>query len=351
MVCGMSNAYQRTALSICATALVLAAGCSASGTVHDRSSDAASPLAEYMKHTPATAGLGGHGFRLTDEPPEQSAEELRQHRHMEELTAECMRDAGFEYVPAPVEHDYAGPDAFDEAYSLEPADFAEQYGYGLTTIDFTWANAPEDDDPNEDIRDALGEAARDAYDDALWGERDEDSGLRDRSGCHDQAYAEAVDAHEPNLDDVSREFDPLFDDVDALFDRVHRDLRVAALVGEWQECMADHGFSGFEELDQPYWSIHARASEVSVPEHEAPATTGDDAGVIVEGDSRFVIAPEELKQLQDYETELAAADFGCREQHESDYRTVALELEEEFVDAHRDELERYRGFLHGHGDS
>ncbi|WP_166346652.1 hypothetical protein [Phytoactinopolyspora limicola] len=348
----MRSTYQRTALSLAAAALAVA-GCSNNETDDDGERAASGPLAEFMNRTPATAGLSGRGSGITDNHPEPSAEEIRQQHHMEELVADCMRDAGFEYVPRPVKDDEdSGPAQFDEAYALEPADFAEQYGYGITTIFYNQANnLPEGDDPNADIRDALSEAARDAYDDALWGRRDEESGDRDNSGCYDQAHAETVDTDEPNLDDVSQEFDPLFDDVEALFERVRNDPRVTALVGEWQECMADQGFAGLEELDDPYMLIEDKTFEASVPEDEAPATMGDDGGVIVEGDSRSIIAPEKLKELRKHEIELATADFGCREQHEDDYRTVALELEEEFVDAHRDELERYRDFLHGSGDS
>ncbi|NED95383.1 hypothetical protein G1H11_08655 [Phytoactinopolyspora alkaliphila] len=348
----MRNTHQRTAWFLGAAALVLTAGCSASGsgTDTDDGHNATGPLAEFMPHSPATTGLGGHGFRLTDEPPEHSDHEILHQRRIEELVAECMRDAGFEYVPESLENDDTGLPAFDEAYALEPGEFAEQYGYGLTTITFTGAaNEPEQDGPNDDIRDALSESARKAYDAALWGEQNEDSGIRDSTGCYDQAHAKAGDDG-PTLDEISVEFDPLFEDVDALFDRVRRDPRVSAAVGDWQECMADHGFPGFDELDQPYWSVHQQASEVSVPEDELPATAGEDGGVIIEGDARFVIDPQDLARLKEYETELATADFRCRDEHEHTYRDVALELEEEFVDAHRSELERYREIVAGQGD-
>ncbi|NDL58026.1 hypothetical protein [Phytoactinopolyspora mesophila] len=348
----MTNNYQRTALSFCAATFLLMTGCSKTDTADgpDADHDTSGPLAEFMSHTPVTSGFGRHGFRADDDVPEHSEEEFRQHRHVEESVAECMRDAGFEYVPTTLENDDTGPNEFDEAYSLEPAEFAEQFGYGLTTIIFTsTANEPREPDPNEEIQENLGGAAREAHDDALWGKQDEDSGLRENSGCYDQAYADMVD-DQPNLDEISSEFDALFNDVDALFDRVDRDPRVSAMVDEWRECMAGQGFSGFEELDQPYWSIQDRASEVSVPEAEAASTSGD-VGVIVEGDTRFVIAPQVLAELQKHEIELATADLQCRAQHEAAYHEVAMELEEEFVDAQRAELERYREFLHGSGAS
>lgn len=100
---------------------------------------------------------------------EWSAEDVnRRLAQMEESIAACMAEQGFDYTPvdwSPTEVDLsAGLDM--QAGTLE---FAEQFGYGITTDPF--ASGLEDVvDPNEAYVAAMSDAERDAYFAALYGE-------------------------------------------------------------------------------------------------------------------------------------------------------------------------------------
>jgi len=91
-----------------------------------------------------------------DEESMQREEDERM-RAMEEAVAACMAEQGFEYIPVDhstrtvVVHD-------DEEEDIESVEWAQQYGYGVTTE--PWADeAPSVEeewvDPNEDYVNAM----------------------------------------------------------------------------------------------------------------------------------------------------------------------------------------------------
>lgn len=317
-------------------------GCSAGSNGPDddagsANDEASSPLAEYLGQSPFA---GGFGQQVGDdwEPSEQ---DRLNHRRYEEAVADCMQEAGFEYVPRTM--DLSGtPATYDEAYSLEPAEFAAQYGYGITTLMFTAENN-QVTDPNEQIRSALSPSARQAYEATLWGEGDVDGDPAAAPSCSNRAYAEAYDDGDigVTVDQIMTELSALFDDLDALHERVSRDPRVVDAVESWRRCMADGGYPELDHPDDAAADIVVRAYDAMVPADEGEVA--GDAGVVVEGDARFVIDPREFAELQREEIALAGVDYACREAHyTATLVEVAGQLEREFVQAHRNDLERYR---------
>lgn len=97
------------------------------------------------------------------------------HEERQGIVAACMAEQGFDYAPVP----YAGEDLGE---ALVPADlgvapgtreFAEQYGYGLSTVSRA-ATVPEQQtqDPNQEMVAAMSPAEREAYLEALTGTQD-----------------------------------------------------------------------------------------------------------------------------------------------------------------------------------
>lgn len=320
-----------------------------------------SPLAEYMGETAAAVQGAGAGMAFGGgggEPYEPTEEELQQQREYEEVVASCMAEQGFEYVPNVVTPDeYTSP--FEEAYSLPPDEFAAEYGYGVSTLRVEEADLPED--PNQEIRESLSPEAREAYEEALTGdlsgpveveegEEPTPPSIEDR-GCFGQASAEVFGVDESQMFGPRSEFQGLMQDLSRLAQRVQNDPRVAEATEQWQQCMADAGYPDFERVDGPRQSVFQRMAElqgIGGPPTEAPPEGGaegeegsESAGAVVMDPQE--IDPADLEELQEYELAVANADFDCREEHYTDIaEEVRYELEEEFVEEHRAELEQYR---------
>src|SRR5665647_1165746 len=88
---------------------------------------------------------------------------------MEDLVATCMAEQGFDYTPV----DYAamGLDLTGETLGLEwgSKEFAEQYGYGITTNPALGADAEQPEDPNAEYVAGMTPTEQEAYYTALYG--------------------------------------------------------------------------------------------------------------------------------------------------------------------------------------
>ncbi|NED95384.1 hypothetical protein G1H11_08660 [Phytoactinopolyspora alkaliphila] len=344
---------------------LLLAGCSGApdestseNTTGQSSGDQQSPLAEYVGDTISQGFRGGGVLVAVGRGEEADSDTERQKfRQVQELVAECMRDEGFDYVPETLEDLEATTADFNDAFALEPEEFAHTYGYGITTLRGSKSD-DETPDPNQAIRDGLSDSAKDAYDQALWGDLTamlnaegagdvigEPGELESLDhGCHGRASEEVYDMEGGSVvSSDDGEFNGLFDDIFALQERIRRDSRVVAATEEWQHCMADAGHPDLETPDDPVSSVLNRLDQLqssdddtdeqsssSVTAGEFPSETSD-------------IDPEALRKLQEYEIDLATADYSCQQEHyEEVYRDVAFDMEREFVDANQAELERYR---------
>ncbi|MGH9230541.1 MAG: hypothetical protein ACRD07_17755 [Acidimicrobiales bacterium] len=270
-----------------------------------------------------------------------SDQERQQERLVQELVARCMRVQGFEYVPENVEpeHTAGGP------FALPPDEFAAQYGFGVTTIDAEDV-ARAEADPNQAIADALSPQAREVYRRALYGE----AGARPlpgwvqplpgaaqpeaeppgHGGCYQEAQDELYGPPGTSPDGLAAAYAELEPELSALEDRVGRDPRVQAARGEWSGCMTDAGHPGFRTPDEPPQTIRDRLR----------ALIGS-AGRI-DGRAPGVADPAQLQALRDLELALARADRACRAGHDQVVYEVRVDLQEQFIENHRDLLERYR---------
>lgn len=339
------------------------------GTADQASDDGEelSPLEEYMGENSGFAS--GGRMTVAFSAGDLDEEERRRMRQVEELVATCMQEAGFEYMPVDPFGGETKDDPFADAFALPPDEFAREYGYGMTTLIDPDAADEEATDPNQEIREGLSEAALEAYDRALWGDMAQmsaDGGavavkpvpgetgppeIEDQ-GCHGEVRTEVYgeDGGMMGGPDLG-EFDGLFEDLEALRQRIESDPRVTEATGEWAACMAEAGYGDVEAVNDPEDSVMERMSELYGWDDEAPS---DDEGGNADagGPSVTVGGPgagaadvdeEALAELQEYEIAVATADYECEQEHFTDSRQeVAWGFEEDFVDEHRTELERYR---------
>lgn len=179
---------------------------------------------------------------------------------IEELTAECMAELGFQYTPV----DYSsqgGMVVSSEADDIpwDTLEFAEQYGYGATTN--PWGDEqplPEETgeewvDPNQEYVETMSETEQQAYWEALYGvqnfdETDPEAEYEynwEDAGCQGAASNEVYgDMGMGGSDD---EFTALQEDMNAMWEASMADPRIAELNAEWATCMADAGYAGLAE--------------------------------------------------------------------------------------------------------
>jgi len=240
----------------------------------------------------------------------------------EDGVARCMGDLGFEYVPAPdsyvsvAQEDLEGPHPGSREY-------AQEYGYGIARAPGIVTSSGED--PNQEIVEGLAPEALAEYEIALngdvatWG--DEPPPL-EKQGCRGQGLADVW----------SGEPDPLAAEAQAELERIETELvpadeRVAALDARWAACMADAGHPGLIS--------HSAAKEALAEEYLAG---GAGAGAI--GEDGLTKAE---RSFLEREIAQATADWRCREDlgYDAVVREVRDAFEQEFVDAHRAELDAW----------
>jgi hypothetical protein len=292
---------------------------------------------------------GGAGFSIAVRAggaQQPSEEELAKQRKVEDATAACMKTAGFDYVAVPPEQN--AKSKFTDAFNLPPDKFAQQYGYGISTID--WSKAGDDDtNPNTKIRSALSPAAQKAYDKALNGPNATGNGAvviqgpskngQQDLGCRGKAVEQVYGKGQDRAADFKK-FDSLFKDIQALQKRIDADQRVVDATSSWSDCMADSGHSGFKKVDEPRTQVQTKLDALT---GNTPPAKGGPSKTITGPPSFDKVDAAKLSDLRKFEIDLAVADQKCKAKGYDDaYKKVQYEQEKEFVDQHKAELESYR---------
>lgn len=280
---------------------------------------------------------------------EQEAAAARERQAYEQAIADCMATQGFTYEVAARD---AGAGADAGIWGLPRDEFVATYGYGITTISPAEAGGARG--ANGERLEAMSPAERTAYHRALYGDAlpldDDGYVVRTREpvpaapddatpGCA-MIASQSVEADDGRAAPTSTldRFQPLRDDMQQLWERVDDDPRVRAAAATWAGCMADAGFPGHEWPDDP---------EAEVVERLGALTTGavDPAGETVglpALDDAAERDPQAVEELRDFELEIAAADHACIGPFADVRYDVQVEVEQDFVDEHRDQLEAYR---------
>lgn len=268
-----------------------------------------------------------------------------QQREVEELVAECMAEQGFEYVPV----DYASmsqPAVEDPEVEWGTREFAEQYGYGMST----WPGMEEEpspeeagwEDPNQAYVEAMSETERDAYYVALHGEMSGPEPGEEEEWEYDWTQAGCQGSSQQAIQEkyglAGEEMTALQEEMELLWTQIQADERLTALTTQWSDCMADAGYTGLAAMED--------AQNALMEEQNAIYDEVYGSGEAVE-ESEWEKLEEEVQkrtaELTEKEIATAVADFDCREDigFEKVQVEVTNEYQQTFVDTHRDELEAW----------
>lgn len=330
--------------------VLLISGCGKDGTPSASGSSPAqdkSPLSEYMGSDFTSSGGGGFRVAIGGSDEQPTEEQLANRRKVEDAIAKCMRDQGFRYVPVPPEAN--AKDKFAEAFQLPPDKFAEQYGYGISTIDFSKADS---EDPNSKIRDALSAKAQAAYDKALNGQQQSPQSSDGGSakvtngggigGCRAKALDEVYGAGtaagkgEGKAQEMRR-FDSLFQDLETLRKRIADDPKVVEAAKTWADCMADAKQTGLNKPDDAREKVMQKFNQL------LGVQPGQKKGISIGPDSLKNIDPAKLADVRKYELAVAKADYDCRQKgYDQTYKDVQYAAEREFIQDHKTILEQFK---------
>ena len=266
----------------------------------------------------------------------------------EERVAACMAEQGFTYIPfidggpTVTFHDDGGPD-------WASREFAELYGLGISTdAPFTgqswgWDATTAPPDPNQELLDAMSDGERAAWGAAMSG----GSTVDNPTGC--QMARTPIRWGTGTIED--REFLQLEVELTLLWGRIERDPRNAAIDTEWASCMALSGFSDLRDplsmsndVMRPEWSLIRYGPGWQQRMNAWDWVANPDGPDFPDPD------PVAVAAFQDREIAMAIASYDCREQVDYAARRLAigLEMQQQFIDANRHELEAWAQFAESH---
>lgn len=337
-------------------------------------------------------------FSGPDDPAEAEAYYLDQERRAQEVTATCMAEQGFEYIPFVWEE---GFDPYYDAEATEEERRAEQ-GFGMAYwllfeeefVDFQYEEE-NNPDPNWEIQEAMSEAEREAYYYALHGDQPDESLFedfdwenateeeqmafdeqmnrlweeREWKGCYEAGYEEVWGGQ-----DVWESFDDEFDMWEDIDLRVKADPRLIEHQQKWASCMSDAGFDFDDQedmwmtLDEEFMTIVDWGEDNfgfedpgimpimdedgnPVENEDGSFTFTDSAGNIYtqqEVDEYYdeLYGPKydeaELTEFMDYEISVALADWECGGDFWEFQSEIYEEYQNEWVAENKDALDAWK---------
>jgi hypothetical protein len=261
-------------------------------------------------------------------------------RQVEELSAECMAEQGWEYVPVDYSQTGGGVSFDGEEWKPDEREWVEQYGYGAVRypgyeeMNTPIVDGPEFVDPNADYLATLSESEVTAYYEALYGptpsEEDMESGSFEwrweDSGCNGWATHE-LQGEDPMQSD---EFAPLMTAMQEFWESQSSAPAIAELDRAWSTCMAEQGEPGFTQRFEAQDSIYTELN--AVYETQTEGIDLDDPALVA---------------IWEREVALALIDLDCRER--TDYTQEQLRLqfeaEEQFITDHQAELDALKAAI------
>lgn len=331
----------------------------------------------------ATAAPAGplSDFLDADAPADSTAFWEESDRKVQELTAECMQQQGFEYTP--VVQSRTSPDPNAEANKLwGTRKYAEKYGFGIHLTPMGVLEPLEEFvDPNQEYVEAMSPAEQQAYWTALHGsgwaapvpdpvvgstpDPPSTTGETTSSqvmsgeqsvpiapdgpstapsvgmaemGCNGRSAAEVYGDREALYDDP--EVAAMWDEFKRASDEIGSEPDVVAATEAWSSCLADRGFPGHDDPEGVDDELYDRWSQM----YGMTMTEVDDSvGLAVEPSTGPAVpGTDEIEAFKHDEIVLAIADFECRGDLEELRRTKQFAMEEGFVAEHLEVLTRIR---------
>jgi len=288
-------------------------------------------------------------------------------RWREEFIAACMAEQGFTYYPRL----HTRPTVvISEGPARGTREFAERYGFGFAAdnrgggVVGTTATINTEDDPNWSPINTMSDAEWEAWSYALTGEvligRTLPWGaFGTSSSCSGQAW----ESFQPQ---VMSEFMALSGEVSWFGHSIQAHPQMLALTSEWTACLAAKGYPtrlrdpiqlweslnrewrGVEDLDPTMRFMAAWDWDTypdGPPDWDSGPGGGDrlrDAMPRLEPDAWAAFRAAQA-EFETREMALALADVECRESLDFDARALVInhQLQQEFVDRNRDELEAW----------
>jgi|GEM_PF-570263 len=259
---------------------------------------------------------------------------------MEELVAECMVEEGFDYTP--VDYTAMGLDLTGSELGAEwgTAEFAQEYGYGLTTSPVLGdGTAPED--PNAEYVAGMSASEQDAYYRALYGDGYEtlstDPEAAATTSWEDLGCTGAAQNEMLGVEGEEDEFTALQEEMAAMLASADADPRLNQANADWAACMAGRGHPDLAAVGDAEAAI---ADELATLQQEAYAAATDPTTGAVDSDTAEAALAEPRAELAEREIATAVDDVECRA--ESGYDDVRAEVDAEyqaeFLAEHRAEL-------------
>lgn len=298
---------------------------------------------------------------------ESSAEMRAKQLEQEELVAQCMREAGWEYTPVDWEAQFGNDAAADDA-ELSPEEYGEKYFYGITRSYELYelpyllgeenpdVTTPEFVDPNSEYVQSLTADEQTQYYEDLQGPPwepplDEEGGDAyvppplEEQGCYGQASAEVYGESPWNDPEISTRMNELFEDLENA-------PSVKAAQQDWKTCMDERDEDyDFKDANSVYQYFERRKFELGgaeLVETDFDVTTGEPLDPDIDtsnlwtssydenGEGYVVIGqPEaltesEIETLRTEEQTVWTDDQAC--QDESDLLDARRDAEQELVD-------------------
>jgi len=287
---------------------------------------------------PLTEMLNGAlGLNVT--PAEQERQWAEQNRRQEELIAQCMTEAGFEYIPNLPTSTTNVADLF----RMDDREWVAQFGYAMVRTPWDATDAKtERTNPNDAYTASLSVAELAAYNDALFGSladvnyvgsdnADDIQTMLANGGCWGAAQDQVISESAASAL-YTDEFAPLTDAIMAFFDDQRQEITEADR--QWVTCMADAGHTGFQRQSDAEASIEAAYDNIL-------ASFNWDAWDVEAFGYPSAANNTDLANLADKEVTLAVADFDCRVATNFDASRGAfqVEAEKQFVADYRAELD------------
>lgn len=279
-----------------------------------------------------------------------------QQRQVEEVVAACMAEQGFDYTP--VDYSQQGGMAIsvdDQDIPWGTLEFAKKYGYGMTTNPYSESASAEPEpeqtwiDPNQAYVEAMSETEQQAYYTALYGDQTATDGGGDEpveydwttAGCQGKAQHEVYEQDNPWNDE---KFQGLQEEMSKVWEQSQNDPRVSEAAAKWVDCMAGKGHDGLATVDDAQNQINEKVN--AVYEH---GYDGIDTENATEEDFAAVQKEIEAKiaEITDEEIATATDDYTCRDEvkYTDVVQKVQFEIQQEFVDSHKDELEAFKAAM------
>lgn len=304
------------------------------------SSSSAGPLDQFFQDI--------NGAYDEDKSNEQS-------RKAEEITAACMAEQGFDYTP--VDYSQQGGRTISVDDSDVPwgtLEFAKKWGYGMTTNPYAESASAEPDpqqtwtDPNQAYVEAMSETEQQAYYAALYGDQSAATdGAGDgeaveydwsKAGCQGKAQHEVYEVDNPWND---KKFQALQEEMGKVWEQVQNDPRVTEATSAWIDCMADKGHDGLATVDDAQNAISEKSNAVWEHAYEGVDTANMSEEQMADIQKQI---DAKLAEITDEEIATATDDFTCRDKvkYTATQQKVQHDLEQKFVDSHKDELEAFK---------